>query len=242
MDKWTFIDLLQPACLCCGLASGGPGLLCPGCLAGLPVLHRPCSRCGLPLPPAEPGALPCAQCRRQDSPVARTIAPFSYAAPVDRLVQRLKFGGRLPVARTLGDLVAGHVERSCRFDRLPRALVPVPLHRSRQRQRGFNQAERIASAIGARLGIAVADDAVVRWHATAAQSGLALAARRANLRDAFAACRPLPAHVAIVDDVITTGSTVLALADTLRAAGVARIDVWAVCRTLPSREECHAQA
>lgn len=171
-------------------------------------------------------------CRRGPPLPGIVVAATAYGFPIDSLVQQLKFGGRQPVARVLGELLADTARaRYCGYT-LPAALVPVPLHPGRQRQRGFNQAERIAAASGAALGIPVLRDAVQRLRATPAQSGLDLRQRRRNLRNAFQITGELPAHVAIVDDVVTTGSTLLALGRTLQGAGVTRIDAWAVARTV----------
>lgn len=196
----------------------------------MPAIPAPCPTCALPLP--DPGAAACPACRRGPPLTGIAVAATAYGFPIDSLVQQLKFGGRQPVARVLGDLLADTVRDRYRELTLPSALVPVPLHPARQRQRGFNQAERIAAAAGATLGIPVLRDAVQRLRATPAQSGLDLRQRRRNLRNAFRVTGELPAHVAIVDDVVTTGSTLLALGRTLHDAGVTRIDAWAVARTL----------
>lgn len=207
MNIWSIFDLLAPVCPACGLAAGSRGRLCPGCAAVIPAL------------PAGVVRLP---------GIDHHIAACAYAFPVDQLVQQLKFGGRLPLARTLGLLLADAARQQPR----PAALVPVPLHPQRERQRGFNQAEAIARVAGQALQIPVLAGAVTRIRATPAQSGLDLPQRRRNLADAFAVTAPLPAHIALVDDVVTTGSTVLALATTLRRHGVRRVDAWAVARTL----------
>lgn len=234
VNIWSYIDLFQPACAVCGLGAATGLPLCGGCRADLPFLASACEHCALPLP-AGPDGLParaCPHCRRRQPPVTRAVAACRYAFPVDRLVQHLKFGGQLPLARVLGDVLADRVRAAYASDRFPEALVAVPLHPRRQRQRGFNQAGRIAAAAGRELGVPLLEGAVARVRNTAAQSGLELRVRRRNLRGAFVVTGTLPAHVAIVDDVVTSGSTVLALADTLRAAGVVRVDAWAVARTI----------
>lgn len=235
VNIWSIFDLLAPACAVCGLPAPASNRLCGGCLSDLPRTPRPCCRCALPAHPA-PGGCPntCGRCRRRPPPVAHAIVACAYAFPVDRLVQQLKFGGSLPVARVLGHLLATAAEARSRETSwpLPQALVPVPLHAARERQRGFNQAEAIARTAGKALRIPVAAHAVVRCRDTRAQSGLDLRARRRNLRGAFRVDGDLPPHVAIVDDVVTTGNTVLALAEALRAHGVQRVDAWVVARTL----------
>lgn len=178
-----------------------------------------------------PGS-PCMQCRRTPPLTALTLAPCRYEFPADRLVQELKFHGRLPAARVLGHLLAQAATAAHANRPLPAALVPIPLHRKRLRERGFNQAERIAREAGRRLGIPVNAGAVERTRHTSAQSGLDLALRQGNLAGAFRVVAPLPPHVAVIDDVITSGSTMLAVAETLAAAGVTTIEAWSATRTL----------
>lgn len=207
MNIWSIFDLLAPVCPVCGLAAEARGQLCTGCAAAMPALQAGAARL--------PG-------------IDYHVAACAYAFPVDQLVQQLKFGGRMPLARTLGLLLADAAAQQPR----PAALVPVPLHPQRERQRGFNQAEAIARVTGRALQIPVLSGAVARIRATPAQSGLDLQQRQRNLAAAFAVTAPLPAHIALVDDVVTTGSTVLALATTLRRHGVRRVDAWSVARTL----------
>ncbi|WP_448508342.1 double zinc ribbon domain-containing protein [Immundisolibacter sp.] len=217
--------LLPPQCTLCGAAGSERLPLCDGCLGELPYLGRACERCAQPLPVA--GV--CGRCLRRSPPQDRAHAAFLYAEPLDRLVQRLKFGRRLGLARLTGALLAkaaqsGHWER-------PELLIPVPLHDARLRERGYDQAQAIARETGRRLGIPVDAQACRRVRATAPQTGLTLMDRRRNVRGAFAVQKPLAArHVAVLDDVMTTGATAGALAAALKRSGVARVDVWALCR------------
>lgn len=204
--------------------------LCPGCEADLPWLGPACPGCGAPLPAGAAG--PCGRCGRQRLPATRLWAALSYEYPVDRLVTAAKFHGQLHAARTLGELLALHVDRA-RPGAPPDLLVPVPLHRRRLGQRGYNQAVEIARPLAALTGATLAPALCERTRPTPKQSGLSAAARRRNLRGAFAARgRCDGARVAIVDDVVTTGSTAAALARALRAAGAADVEVWAAARTL----------
>ena len=115
---------------------------------------------------------------------------------------------------------------------LPEAIIPVPLALRRYRQRGYNQASELALPIRRVTGVAVRSDIAIRQRETSEQAGLDRKARRRNLTGAFAAVAPLHArHVAILDDVVTTGSTVRELAEVLRRAGVEQIEVWAIART-----------
>ncbi len=163
------------------------------------------------------------------------LTALRYEHPVDELVRQLKYQGVIAYARVLGVLLA-EVARA-RESPLPRLLVPVPLHGTRWRERGFNQAAAIARYAGQLLGIPVARHAVRRVRDTPSQTALDVVARRRNVSGAFAVAaghqqrRLLAAeHVAIVDDVITTGSTVNEVRAVLRGAGVRQVEVWAVAR------------
>ena len=217
--------LLTPQCTLCGGAGDERLPLCRACRGELPYLGTACERCAQPLPVA--GV--CGRCLRHPPAQDRAHAAFRYAAPLDRLVQRLKFGRRVGLARLTGALLAT-AARSGHWQR-PELLIPVPLHDTRLRQRGYDQAQAIAREAGRRLAIPVDAHACRRIRATAPQTGLALADRRRNVRGAFAVRKPPAAsHVAVVDDVMTTGATAGALALVLKRAGVARVDVWALCR------------
>ena len=222
--------LLWPTrCLVCGEAGGEAWDLCPACADALPWQDRACRRCALPLPGAEPGAV-CGACLSAPPPLQEAHAACLYAAPVDRLLPRFKFHEDLAAGRLLAQLMADA------FAGLPQpdALVPVPLHVARLRRRGYDQALELAKPLARALHIPLRDDLLLRVRATAAQSERDAAARRRNVRGAFAV-RPgggLPAHVALVDDVMTTGATLHAAARALRRAGVARVDAW-VCARVP---------
>ncbi len=221
------LDRLWPArCLVCDEAAGPDRLpLCPACLRSLPWNRSACLRCGLPLPlPADA----CGHCQRRPPPLSQTRAVFRYAMPLDRLLPRLKFHNDLAAGRLCGELMASALSDAPR----PDAIIPLPLHRSRLRDRGFDQSRELARPLADALRLPLVDDALLRVRHTAPQSRLDAAARRRNLRRAFAV-RPgvaLPTHVALVDDVMTTGATLHAAADALLRAGVSRVDAWVCAR------------
>jgi ComF family protein len=229
MNKWAGIIqdwLYPPTCLLCG----DPGYygqdLCEPCLRSLPFLVVACPRCALPLAGPEPHL--CGACQKKPPAFDAAFALFRYEEPVRHVVQSLKFGARYPAARLLGGLL-GEALRS-RGD-YPEAILPVPLHGSRYRERGFNQAREIARGVSGLLDIPVDASACRRVRATAAQAMLPAKERRRNLRRAFEASAPLPyRHVAILDDVVTTGTTVNEMARALRRAGAERVEVWACSR------------
>jgi ComF family protein len=155
------------------------------------------------------------------------LAGFTYAEPVTALVRRFKFHDDLAAGRILARLAA-----EAFVDSTPKALIPIPLHATRLRQRGFNQALELARYWGRRQGIPVLPQALIRTRATETQSSLPAEARRTNVAGAFQASGILPAHVALVDDVVTTGSTTAEAAKALLQAGASRVDVWCLARVV----------
>jgi len=227
VDNWLqYIQewFLPSACLLCG-ASGA--VLCAGCRNDLPRLGPACRRCAAPLHAGEV----CGPCQRRPPPFDAAFAAFRYRPPLDHLLRQAKFHQRLECADLLGELLAEQL--AGRPEPLPEAILPVPLHPRRLWRRGYNQALELARPVARRLDLPLSPHLCRRIRATPAQSGLPAAARRRNLRGAFTVGHhPLPSHLAILDDILTTGSTVGELAQTLRRAGVRRVEVWAVARAL----------
>jgi len=170
----------------------------------------------------------CGDCQHEPSPLQETRAVFDYAFPLDRLLPRLKFHGDFAAGRVLA---RGMAERLADAPR-PDAIVSIPLHRARLRQRGYDQALELARPIARALRLPMQGQLLQRRKATTAQSRLDADARKRNLHDAFvvADLGSLPSHVALVDDVMTTGATLHAAASALRAAGVERVDAWVCAR------------
>jgi ComF family protein len=221
LSRW----LLPLRCLLCG-APGADGVdLCAACVAELPRNRSCCARCALPLPVS---AALCGACQRHAPPWDAAWAPFRYGWPLDRLESRFKFGRDLAAGRALATLW----QRESMPLSKPALLLPVPLHRARLRQRGYNQALELARPMARGFGLPLRHDVLQRLKATDAQTELDAATRRRNVRGAFAvhAGVALPAHVAILDDVMTTGATLAECARVLKRAGVARVDVWALAR------------
>lgn len=214
-------------CLACGGRGAGGRDLCAACHAGLPWLRTACPRCALPLP--TPGSA-CGECLHAPPPLDAIHAAFLYAPPMDRLLPRFKFHGDLAAGRLLAALMR---ETAPRFPN-GAAIVPIPLHRKRLRQRGYDQALELAKPLGTACELALRDDLLHRARATAAQSRLHADQRKRNLRNAFEVDseRALPSCVVLIDDVMTTGATLHAAAKALRKAGVARVEAW-VCARVP---------
>lgn len=210
-------------CVACGENGSHGRDLCATCHAALPWQGPACPRCALP----GPDARACDDCLGADSPLTTVHAAFDYAFPLDRLLPRLKFHRDFAAGRVLAQCMAE------RFAGLPRpdAIVPVPLHHARLRRRGYDQALQLARPLALALRLPLRADLLQRRKATSAQSRLDANARQRNLHGAFATVgQAPPAHVVLVDDVMTTGATLGAAACTLRAAGVRQVDAWVCAR------------
>lgn len=215
--------LLPPRCLLCG-APGDELDLCAACRAELPGNTICCAHCALPLPFP---ATRCGACLRRAPAWDDAWVPYRYAWPLDRLQSRFKFSGQLAAGRVLGGLWADHV-----LPTRPQLVVPVPLHRARLRARGYNQALELARCLARRHGLPLRHDLLRRTRDTSAQTELDAVERRRNVRRAFEVRKAFawPAHVALVDDVMTTGATLSECARVLKRAGVQRVDAWALAR------------
>lgn len=220
----TFLDALLPrACLLCGAATHTP--LCPACAADLPRMSgAACPICAEPLTVAAPA---CGACLKSPPAFDATLTPLHYSFPVDRLVQTLKYSRRLAsadlFARTLlaGPHPAGEI------------VVPVPLSRLRLRERGFNQALEIARPLARALTLPLDTTSLVRTRETLPQSRLPWRARQGNVRHAFACSRDFSGlSVIVVDDVMTTGATLNAVARILKDHGATRVVNWVAARAV----------
>ena len=218
--------VFSPRCLLCGERGNAGRDLCAACTEALPWNRSACLRCALPLP--APGT--CGACLQRPPPMSETHAAFVYGFPLDRLVPRFKFHNDLAAGRLLSELVVPSMSALPR----PAALVPVPLHRARLRQRGYDQALELAKPLARALQLPLLSETLIRKRATAPQSELDADARHRNLRRAFEvpSGAVLPHHVVLIDDVMTTGATLEAAAKALLRAGVARVDAW-VCARVP---------
>jgi ComF family protein len=215
--------LLPRACLLCGMPA--EAALCPGCAADLPALpEHACPLCAQPLAAPAPA---CGACLKSPPAYDATHAALRYAFPADRLVLMLKFGHRLASADFMANrMLAGPLPRGD-------VLVPVPLSRERLRERGFNQAVELARPLARALGLPLDSASLARVRDTVPQSRLPWRARRGNLRRAFACATDFSGRaVIVVDDVMTSGATLDAVARTLKDHGAARVENWVAARAV----------
>ncbi len=212
-------------CLACGCELYDANSLCTSCSELLKRVPNPCQYCGQPNPVV---GLVCPACLLNPPRWQKMIAPLQYRGLTRDYLLQLKFSESLYLAKSLcQQCIEPFRETSPR----PEVLIPVPLHRERLFERGYNQAYEIASVWSSAFGIPIDRHALVRLRATPSQSGLSAAQRAHNVRRAFAyAPKHEYRHVALVDDIVTTGSTVTEITKTLHRAGVEYVEVWALAR------------
>lgn len=232
----TYLDslihiLLPRACLVCRTTTRMRHHLCEACANELPILSHSCRKCAQFLRGSERHHLICGMCLANPPPYDKVYALFPYQPPVPRLVAGLKFEEQLSHAHFFSYQLVYKINHLWYRDHsLPSLIIPMPLHTTRLRERGFNQAVEIAHPIGKALKIPL-DHAVSRQKATLPQTTLTAKRRKRNVSKAFASTRRYDGlHVAIVDDVMTTGQTVTALARLIRRLGAKQVDVWCCAR------------
>ncbi len=212
----------------CGDKGSNGRDLCDACQHDLPHAEVSCHRCAIPLPSGHGTGTICGACQTNPPAFRRCLAPFAYGAPLDHLLIDLKFNGKLSVARTLGELQADWLAKH--IDEQPDCIMPVPLHPARLRERGFNQSLELARPIARRLALPLDTRSCQRQRNTSPQADLSAKHRHSNIKGAFETRGAVKGHIAIIDDVMTTGSTAEEIARTLLAAGAQAVDIWVCAR------------
>lgn len=222
----NFLNNLPPpaACLLCG-DNSNRAALCTNCRQELPWLPaQHCPNCALPT--LDGG--PCGKCLKSAPAFDFTIAAFLYRDSLSQLIPAAKFGARWSLLPALAGFLAEKVEAL----EHPDLLVPLPLHPQRLKERGFNQALEIAEPLAKRLKVPLENTLLQRVRNTEHQARLSEKARHRNMRRAFLATRRLDGlHIALIDDVLTTGASLDAAAHALKLAGASRVDAWVLART-----------
>ncbi len=220
------IDWVFPRfCIICGDSSSENTDICSECSKSIPIINSYCPICGV----KSKQNIVCGTCQKQPPHFDQTYAGFDYTTPIDHFIKRLKYSKQLEFARILGEMFSHRLAST--ETPIPETVIPVPLHKERLRERGFNQSLEIARSVAKQLGIAIDYKSVGRVKPTPPQTELPFKKRRANVRNAFKIIKSIKGqHVAIIDDVMTTGSTADELARCLKQSGVRRVDVWTVAR------------
>lgn len=193
------------------------------------MLRDTCKQCAIPLGSSHETLL-CGQCLQHPPAVDYTLSLFHYDAPIDYLITQLKFQQQLPYAAILGFLLEKFVLKMAAVDS-PDALLPVPLHSNRLVKRGFNQSLEISRPVANTMNLPILLNTVQRQKDTLMQIDLSAKERRENVKNCFKLENvPKYQHIVIIDDVVTTGSTINELAKLLKAAGVEKVGVWSIAR------------
>lgn len=223
------LDCLPGRCLMCNDSlPRHQRLLCAPCRQDLPRNPTCCPQCAQPLPDTEL----CPGCLMHAPPFDRTIAPFLYLPPLASLINRWKHAGDSRVLALLIPMMQTQLLHAYQHDDWPELLVPVPIHWRRRMHRGFNQTEQVARRLGAQLHLPMASDLLQSRHTGHSQQGLNKRQRQQNLAGHFSVTRPpVVEHLALIDDVMTTGATATHLATLLKDEGVKRVDIWILART-----------
>lgn len=205
--------------------------LCVPCSKHLPILKHNCIVCANILPKTCNTPL-CAHCLQKKPPFDRTHGLFLYQPPIPKLILDLKFHHALTHARLFGELLAEKIRQEWyREQSLPHAIIPIPLHTERLKERGFNQALEIARPIAKALKIPFILNNILRIKSTTPQATLHASERKNNVKNAFIINQSFKnQHIAVVDDVITTGSTIHEFCRVLKKQGVGQISVWCCAR------------
>ena len=228
LSRWLqrINNRLAPGCLLCSAQTGDFNQLCDACYNDLPDYPHRCKICAISLPPRQ---TTCGQCQVNPPRFDHAYSPYRYQAPVRQLIHQLKYGHKLHVAGILGDLLADFLQNQ--LETTPDVLIPVPLHRKRIIERGFNQSNELARRIQSRLGIPINNQLVKRRIHTESQTGLNPKKRKANIAGAFQILtKSIPSRILIIDDVLTTGMTSNELAKCLKKQGAISVDIAAVAR------------
>lgn len=235
--KQTLVDNINHQCQLCHCdTSLSQQWVCTTCEVELPFSPAACITCAAPL--KSNTLKQCGQCLINPPAIDRLITCFDYLYPINKWVPAFKFSQQTALASWLAKHLAdsiitdsrltNSVSANAQAEFLPEAIIAVPLHGKRLKQRGYNQSELIAKHLSRLFDIPLLTGAVIRTKVTEAQSGLSLKQRQSNIRQAFKVTQELPDHMAIVDDVFTTGSTLNELSRQLKLAGCQRTQGWVI--------------
>ncbi|MFT4887514.1 MAG: ComF family protein [Pseudohongiellaceae bacterium] len=221
-------------CILCGENSTSHTNLCPICSLDLPLIKQPCRHCGVETAQSFSPLL-CGPCTLKKPVFHQCIAVMSYASPADKLIRQFKFNANFAAGVALGEILAQEFKRHCECHGYPDAIVPIPLHQSRLQERGFNQALELAKQLSFLTGTPVLNKTLTRIKNTLPQTEIKRAGlRKSNLKKAFA-CIDLHneagvKHIALVDDVATTGATLGEAARALFIGGAEKVDCFCIAR------------
>ncbi len=218
----------SPTCILCGKPGFDSQDICQPCMIELKRNTECCYQCAERFESSHKIPQLCGQCIRTSPAFDETHAPYCYQGPMRYLISSLKFNRQFKNARLLGYLLAQQLAQTVE---LPELIIPVPLHKTRFRERGFNQSIEIAKNLSRLINIPIDTKHLSRTRDTPHQIDLPARMRQKNIKNAFQINKSLSAkHVAILDDVMTTGSTVNEIATILKKHGIEKVDIWVCAR------------
>lgn len=229
----AFIHTKRAYCLLCRTRCAPLKTLCAACERNLPFLGQTCERCATTL--KHPTDRVCGACLKQTPAVDRVIALFDYNTPINTFIIQLKFHRQLSYARLLGSLLGEELKQHYTERPRPTCIIPVPLHKERLKERGFNQATELAKWVSIALKIPINHRIATRSKSTMMQSMLTKKARKQNIKSVFFINKQHIKnikHVALLDDVTTTGDTLNELSLALKAAGILQVDAWCLAKRI----------
>ena len=217
---------LPAICSLCNQYHRSTLAICEPCYELLTRLNSACRHCAMPLPDA---IFPvCGQCLRKKPAIDDVFTAYRFEEPLRTLLHEFKYHQGFYLRTFMAQLMLDAL--SCAAYKTE-CLIPIPMHRLRIQQRGFNHAAELTKYLGRRLKIPFDLSACQKIRHTEPQAGLSSKQRRKNIRKAFSASPQPYQHVTLIDDLLTTGSTANELAQTLKNNGVARVDLWCCART-----------
>ncbi len=230
-------NLIEKNCILCDAFSNQN--LCHDCLKSLPrIPANHCPTCSKYTPFSQDQK--CGACLFMPPAFTTTVAAFNYAFPIDALIHTLKYKMQLAIAPILAELLIDKL-RSQASTEPPDLIVPMPLHSKRLQERGFNQALEISRYVARKMNITLSSHSCKRIKNTPPQIGLPWKARKKNVQNAFRCMADLSGkHVAVIDDVMTTGASLNALAQQLRKQGATKISNWIIARAQADQFRTHA--
>lgn len=233
----------QKRCLFCDETTYNNEAVCSPCYQDLPWNIHHCSQCALPLPALQmtnqkhPISMVCGECISIPPPFTSTVASFCYAAPIDKAIQQLKYNHKQYFASIFANFLATRIHQQYQDSSLPCCLIPVPMHKRKLKERGFNQAQLISKKLSQLLAIPTNASMLQKIKSTPAQTRLNKRERTRNLKGAFILTGSVVGqHIALVDDVVTTRATSDLLSQLLMDAGAKRVDVWCIARTAKHKD------
>ncbi len=204
--------------------------ICDTCTKSIKNTYQRCFQCGVSIT-STINQQRCGDCSQKPKPYHRLVTACHYDFPVNQAIGRFKFNRQLHLGKALSQLLTQTIQESYQDEPLPELILPIPLHPKRLTERNFNQSQLIAKSINSALQIPFSANHLQRIKNTPHQIGLKAIERRKNLKNAFIIKKSLPKHIVLVDDVVTTGTTITEASKICLKRGAERVDIWCLAKT-----------